>query len=144
MSASDFAALGLDVEQPARMTIMHPVTEAPLRDHEGNAAYIDVYSSDSDRQRKHERTITNRRFRQMQGMRVKMTAEQREEEALDLLAALTAGWRLLALDGSALDIPFSPEAARSLYANPATAWLREQVNEFAADRGNFSRASSTS
>ena len=69
--------------------------------------------------------------------RMRITPEELEAESTELLAALTAGWHLVTLDGHPLDVPFSIENARELYAAPALAWLREQVDEFAADRGNF-------
>ena len=72
---------------------------------------------------------------------MRITPEELEAESTELLAALTAGWHLVTLDGHPLDVPFSIENARELYAAPALAWLREQVDEFAADRGNRPGAS---
>ncbi len=74
--------------------------------------------------------------------RLKLTPDEIERETVELLASLTAGWKLIAPDGSAIDEPFSHENAKELYGNPAVAWIREQVNEFAADRENFSKPSS--
>lgn len=136
---SKFSGMALPVDKPARMTIVHPINRQPLRDKDGNEAYIELYSGDSDAARKHERSVARRRLA-MRG-RLKLTPEEIEAEGVELLSAITAGWRLAALDGSPLDVPFTPDNARELYSDNAMSWLREQVNEFTADRGNFSAAS---
>lgn len=138
---SKFAALALPVEQPARMIIHHPVTQKPLCDEAGKQAFIDVWSADSETRRKFERASANRRLARR--ARAKITAEEIEAEQVALLVALTAGWHLVDLNGRAIEEPFTPDNARELYAEPAMAWLREQVDEFASDRANFAKASST-
>jgi hypothetical protein len=138
---SKFESLALPVEKPCRMIITHPVTRQPLRSKDGVEAYIEVYSADSEVKRRFDREVTRRRL--SASGRVKLTPEEIEAQGHDLLAALTAGWNLVGLDGEPIDVAFSPQAARELYATPAMLWLREQVDEFAADRGNFSRASSS-
>jgi hypothetical protein len=136
-----FSGLELEVEAPFRLTLLHPVTRQPLRDGEGREAYIDHYSADSEIARKHQRAVQRRRLA-MRG-RLKITPEELEAEATEVLAALTAGWYLVDLKGNPIDLPFTPENARELYASPAVSWLREQIDESAADRANFSRGSST-
>lgn len=136
---SKFAGLALEVEKPSRMVIVHPATRQPLRDGDGSEAYIDLFSGDSEQARRHQRAVQRRRLA-VRG-RGKITPEELEAEGVELLAAITAGWRLVALDGSALDVEFSVTNARELYAEPAMQWLRDQVDEFASDRGNFSKAS---
>ncbi len=137
---SKFAALALEVEKPARMTIVHPVTREPLKDGEGNEAYIDLHSGDSAVARRQQQSIQRRR---LASRGRKVTLEEIESDALDFLAALAASWRLVGLDGSAIDVPFSTTNARELFGESSMAWLREQVDEFSADRANFSKASST-
>lgn len=137
-----FSALALDVEKPGRMMIVHPVSRQPLRDKDGKESYIDLFSGDSDTARKHQRAVTRRRLA-MRG-RGKLTPEELEAEAVELLAALTTGWYLLDFGGEVIDVPFSQENARELYGDNAVSWIREQVDEYTADRGNFSRALSTS
>lgn len=136
-----FAALELSVDNPSRMTIVHPTTRQPLRDAEGKPAYIELYSADSEIRRKHDRAVARRRLA-MRG-RGKITPEELEAEAVELLAALTTGWHLLDLAGDVVDVAFTPENARELYAATKMTWLREQVDEYVGDRGNFSGASST-
>jgi hypothetical protein len=139
---SKFAGLELEVETPFRLILVHPVTRQPMRNGDGEPAYIDHYSSDSEIARKHQRTIQRRRLA-MRG-RMKITPEEIEAEAVDILAALTVGWHLVDLKGNVIDLPFSQDNARELYSNPAVSWLREQIDESTADRSNFSQGSSSS
>lgn len=136
-----FSGLELEIEAPFRLVLVHPVTRQPMRDAEGNNAYIDHYSADSEIARKHQRTVQRRRLA-MRG-RMKITPEEIEGEAVEILAALTVGWHLVDLKGKVIDLPFTADNARELYANPAVGWLREQIDESTADRGNFSQGSST-
>ena len=138
---SKFAGLEIAVEKPQRMILVHPMTRQPLRDEKGDA-YIELFSGDSKVARDHNRAIQRRRLAQRG--RGRITPEELEAEATELLAALTAGWHLVTLDGQPLDVPFNTQTARELYAAPSLAWIREQVDEFAADRGNFATASSPS
>lgn len=137
---SKFAGLEMEVEKPFRMTIVHPVTRRPLRGPDGEA-YIDIYSADSNIARRITRAAQRQRLN-VRG-RTKLTPEELEGEAVELLAALCAGWRLLNFQGEPIDTPFSTDNAREMLASPAMSWLREQVEDFAYDRSNFSTASST-
>ena len=139
---SKFASLALAVEKPARMVIVHPLTREPMLLPDKSEAFIDLYSGDSLVAQKHNRAVQQRRLDMRRSS--KITAQEIETETIELLAALTAGWRLVDLGGNPLDVPFTEQDARDLYAEPGLAWLREQVNVFAADRANFSKASSTS
>ena len=143
MNGSKFAGLGLDVDTSRRMTVLHPVTNHPLKDESGANAYIDIYSADSRAAQGHRRQIQDQRLDAVLSRGSRVKSEAIDQEHIDLLVALTAGWHLVALDGSALDIPFSKDAATELYASPAMTWLRDQVDRFAADRANFLPASST-
>lgn len=140
--SSKFAGLALEVEKPSRMIIMHPVTQQPLRDKDGKEAYIDLYSTDSVAARSHEQNVLRRRINMRRG--AKMTPEELEADSVEMLTALTVGWYLLDLTGEAMGIEFSQENAREAYGLPGWFWLREQINTFVGDRGNFSKASSSS
>jgi hypothetical protein len=139
---SKFAGLELEIEAPFRLILVHPVTRQPLRDTEGNPAYIDHYSADSEIARKHQREVQRRRL-QSRG-RMKITPEELEAEAIEILAALTVGWHLVGLKGQVITTEFTRENARDLYGDPTIAWLREQIDESTADRANFSQGSSSS
>lgn len=140
--SSKFSGLALAVDKPQRMTILHPVTRAPLKDAEGQEAWVEAFSGDSGPARDWRRALVQRRLATRN--RRQPNAEEIETDTVDLLVGVTQGWRLLDLEGNPIEIAYSKEAARELYADPALAWLREQVDEFVADRGNFSKASSTS
>lgn len=139
---SKFAGLGLKVETPARMTILHPGTRQPLRiAGADDVAFLDLLSMDSAAAQAHQRAVTNRR---LAARTRKLTAEEIEAEGVDLLVALTRGWRLATLDGQPLDVPFSTADARELYGAPEMAWLKLQASEFVGDAGNFLPATATS
>ena len=138
---TEFNGLELDVDKPHRLELLHPVTRQPMRNGDGRTAYIDHYSADSEIARKQQRTVQRRRLA-MRG-RMKLTPEELEAETIDILAALTVDWYLVDLNGHAIDLPFSQDNARRLYANPGVTWLREQLDESTADRANFSQGSST-
>ena len=135
-----FAGLALATDVAQRMTIIHPGTRQPLRQADGAEAWIDLHSIDSAAARKTIRAQQDRRLR-MRAARA--TAEELDADAVELLAALTAAWSLCSLEGEAIDVPCNAANAQELYAMPALAWLREQVDSFVADRGNFRRAAST-
>lgn len=141
MSASKFAGLGLEVDKPRRMTLLN-LDKEPIRNAAGEAAYIDLYSGDSDIARRHRRTVGQDRIdAAAKRGRIGVKIESIERAEYELLAALTTGWKLIGLDGADIDFPFSTENAVELYSDPATAWIFDQVNEFAGTRANFSKAS---
>lgn len=144
-----FDALALEVDKPSRMTIIDPVSGQPLKTkpktpgESPQEAFIEVYSGDSKIAREHYRQTGQKRLDAMARRRKRIAGSIEEIEAsdLDLLVKLTAGWFLVAPDGEPVDVPFTAENARELYAEPGMAWLRDQVDEFAGERANFSKAS---
>ena len=148
--SNKFAGLGLEVETPQRLTLLHPRDRVPMKDSNGVEAYIDLISADSPEAKKHERFVAQRRIdiaSQRQGRRaapVKLQVATMEAENIDLLAMLTKGWHLVTLDGATLTVECNFANARELYEAPALAWLTEQVDAFVFDRANFVKASSNS
>ena len=67
---------------------------------------------------------------------VDFDAEKLAEDSIDDLVKLTVSWSGFTLDGKKLDC--TPENIRSVYAE--WSWIKEQVQEFVADRANFFRA----
>lgn len=67
---------------------------------------------------------------------VDLDAEKLAEDGIDDLVQLTTGWTGFTLDGAALEC--TPENVRKVYGE--WAWIKEQVQEFVADRSNFFRA----
>lgn len=136
-----FDAIELATDEVHRMTLINPTTRQPIRDKDGKEAYVEHYSSDSEVARKVNREISRRRLK---AGRAKITPEEIEADGLELLAAITTGWYLVDFAGNPIDVPFTQENARELYASRKTYWLREQVDDSAVDRVNFSKGSSTS
>lgn len=138
--------LGVAVEKPQRMTILHPKTNLPLVNKAtGEEAWIDLYSSDSEIARKYQRALTNERLSSKRLRNAMISAEEIEANGNGTLATLTHGWALCTLDGDPIDdFPCTFDNAKALYAAPEMAWLRAQVDEFAGDLGNFVEGSSQS
>jgi hypothetical protein len=67
---------------------------------------------------------------------IDLDAEKLAEDSIDDLVQLTTGWTGFVLDG--VDLKCTPENVRTVYGE--WAWIKEQVQEFVADRSNFFRA----
>lgn len=136
------AACALEVDKPARMIVRGP-DDRPALDADGGMTWIDVWSSDSEAARRHERAAADRRLAgQTRGA---PTAAEMDEAATDYLVAVTAGWGVRKPVGEGFeDVPatdYSPAAARAFYAAPAFAYIARQVSEFAGKKQNFAKAS---
>lgn len=134
----------LDTSKPefatSVMEVKHPGTNKVLRvgpEDDAKPVSITMYGIDSERFREAEQALRNRALKQ--GRRIKITAEDAEEDAIAILARCTAGWSGIVIDGT--EVPFSTESAAKVYRR--LRWLREQVDEFIADRANFLKASPT-
>lgn len=66
------------------------------------------------------------------------TEEERAKDNADLLADITHSVLGIDLEGRSVR-----DAMYELYLNPRAGWLKEQVNEFAADWANFSGTAPT-
>lgn len=67
--------------------------------------------------------------------RMKLSAEEAENNSVELLAACTLDWRNVEYNGDALEC--NRKNARWLYKNPRLSFIRDQVDEFIGDRANF-------
>lgn len=133
-------SLELDVDKPARMIILDPRNNLPMKGKDGKEAYVDVYSSDSEIARKFNRQIKTARLRTRNPNAI--TGDKLEEEDVERLAALTSAWHLVAFDGETIELECTNENAKKLFANNKLQWLVEQIDTFAGSRANFSKASS--
>lgn len=125
-----------------RMVIVDPTTGVALKDKDGQEAFIDLYSLESPaiddvRREMFDRAVT----RSQRNSKRIMTLDESREQSADLLAAATAGWYLVDFEGEPIDEPFSKESARELYLDPDMTWLKEQVDDFVADKRNFIKRS---
>lgn len=123
----DFAKINLskDAETGAWMAVEHPVTgeivegtRIHLRGQDGQT-YKSAYA---------------KIMQKYQGKK-KLSASVIERQASELLAALTIGWEGIESGNKAIE--FSFEAAADLYEQQP--WLRDQIDRFVADRGNFAK-----
>jgi hypothetical protein len=118
-------------EAGADLHLLHPVTGDPLVDDvTGDDVVLTLAGMDSPRYRDHVRKITNKRMAQR---RQKLSAEDVEADGLDLIVAMTLGWRNIELDGKPLAC--TPANARILYERAP--WAREQADAFIGDRAHF-------
>jgi len=138
MSGSKFAGLGLAVDKPARMQIIHPGTRQVLRVNgapEGeDECYIDLLAGNSAAGRAHDRMVNDRLMRS-RGARY--TADQVDADLIEKYSKLVKGWRLATLEGEPIEVPCTAQNARELFSLPESDWLRVQVGEFINDLGNY-------
>lgn len=110
--------------------INHPTTGAPI------ALWITVLGTDSETYRRTLNAQTRRMQERARKTRRPSTPEEIDEDALQLLAAVTTGWRAeLELDKGVPFPAFSKAAAVDLYRR--FRWIREQVDQAVGDRANF-------
>lgn len=114
------------------LELLHPTTGEILRDDDGKEAKILLVGKDSDEYRKAQRAATQRRLKSRSKKNV-IDAESLEREAVEVLIACTKDWQGIGDKGE--DLPCEPSNVRRVYSTYL--WLREQVDEFVEDRGNF-------
>jgi hypothetical protein len=123
----------LKLSTSTTVAIVHPETLEPL------GITITLASSESPRVKAMLRERTNKRLQVMAaGRKQKQTAptiEELESESLDLLVTATTGWSGIEIGDAVLDC--NPENVRSIYADPAFAWLKKQVDEAFGDQASF-------
>lgn len=124
-------------EAGAKMEVVHPTTGAVLLQSDGKPISVMLAGEDSDRYRKADRRISNRRLATAStGRRVRATAEGIEADRLEVLVACTISWEGIGFDGGEKEC--TPESAREAYKK--LPWLREQADAFIVDRANFLKA----
>jgi len=112
------------------MPLVHPKTGEVILTPDGGEMGITLYGKDSDIYRKAQRDITNRRLSKKTN--ATLTAERLEAEANEVLARCTTKWNIV-YEGEAIECNFSN--AKKVYTS--LPWVKEQVDEFVAERGNF-------
>lgn len=109
------------------LTIEHPVTKAPT------VMRIRLASPDSEAFRRVDRRIKNRNMQAARKSKGGLTIENLDASGLELLTGVTLGWENVTLRGEPW--LFSAENARKLYED--FPFIREQVDEFLAERAHF-------
>ena len=132
----------LNVEERAeRCFLENPVDGMYLQDNDGNYAYVDVLSMESETGRKLNHRMQNEMLKQQQRGKKKgpqLTAEQLESNTAETLAELTQGWYLVhPTSGEPIEDACTKSNAYELYQT--VPWIRQQVEDFANDVANFFR-----
>lgn len=139
--SSRFAALAIAADVPFRVKLHSIEGAAMILEGTEEQAYIDVLSDDSRDAVAAQQENSNRHLSAMRGVR--LTSQQLEADAVEVLVKKTKGWLLCGADGKKIDVAFTEAAARELYSDPELAFIREQVQAASANRANFKRASPT-
>ena len=106
------------------LELENPQTGAPM------GIKITLLGTDSKAYQKQVRKNNDRRLRKR---KMKLTAAELETENIELLAVITKGW-----DGMVENkqpVEFTVQNVRRIYRDYL--WIKEQVDEFCGDRGNF-------
>jgi hypothetical protein len=116
-------------QEARKLELLHPANGSVL-ELDGKAFTIDLLSSDTN----NYKSEFNKLMKAAREQKGEQTARDAEEKACDMLAKITTGCYLV-MDGKPLK--FSTAAMKDLYFNPEYTWIREQVEAFIRDRGNF-------
>lgn len=114
------------------LDLLHPVTGELIRDENDVLLRVNLVGKDSKEYRKAQRAITQRRLKSRSKAN-RFDADAIEHEAIDILVACTKEWSGFAEEGEELE--FNPANVRKVYTEYP--WIKEQVDEFVDDRGNF-------
>jgi hypothetical protein len=123
----------LAIPETTELHLVHPVTQELLYADAAQEKPVAVvlYGQSS---KKYRAAVSAMQNRQLKRGKKQVTAEQMQEEGVELLVACSDKAINLELDGKAID---TPESFRKLYSDPAFSWLREQVDGALADVTNF-------
>jgi len=116
----------------AVMELIHPVNKAVLLDENKKPMYIRVAGKYSDSYRSAQRKVTNRRLK-ARG-KIKLTAEELEVEAIDILARCVLDWNIV-IDKKRPEC--TVENVRAVLSDDRFPWIKEQLDDFIDDDANF-------
>lgn len=136
----DLGNLGGNIDEGSRMDLKHPASGETLTYEVGEETrnmHLILLGRDSEKYRKIERQITNKRIKERQSFRTaKVTKEQLEEDSIALVSAVTIGGKVF-MDGEEMEV--TPEVAKRLYQNRKYDWIREQADFWIDNRENYFR-----
>lgn len=132
-SMVDASLFELANDASTEIEIVNPKTRA------GTGIFITVLSRDSDAAKAVSRRQLNRRLDAARRTRggVALTAEELDEETLELLVICTKSWRGMQWQGKPFDC--TPENVRFIYEKSPHI-IREQVEDAMANRALFTRS----
>jgi hypothetical protein len=138
-----FGSLAAPPADIFRVEIIHAKTDMLLRDKDGNVAWIEVESSDSEAGRafdKEERAVSFRRARRSRNG-IDDSVDQLEQN-IAKTAALTRNWYLVDPETrEKLDVPCTAENAKELYSAVGMNWLFVQPFTASHNAANFMSSS---
>ncbi len=133
---SKFGSLKANVETTFKQEIISPLTGDVLRDKNGNAAFVEVYSSESKIGREHDKA--QRRAQAKLQRAGNYEPPDQLEANITKCAALTKTWLLVdPSTGDALDVPCNMENALECFSDPGLEWLYLQAWLAANRTANF-------
>lgn len=116
----------LELTTPNGALILDEATKEPWSIH--------LLGVDSRRYQELQHKVANRRIsRRARNRKALTTSEELDSDQLELLVEITTGWKHIVVDKKLLD--YSKENARMLYTR--FPWVREQAEDYVADRSNF-------
>lgn len=123
-----------DEAKAVRLT--HPSNGRPLGT-DDKPCRVFIVPPSHPRMRAMERRISDARLQNAVGARgrMKLTAEELENEATDRLVACIESWENLDVQGKPLKV--GAENARMLMTTPGWRWLRDQIDQALGDTGTF-------
>jgi len=135
-----------EADHGSKMSVLHPVNRTPLIAADGEPVTLTLVGTESDI---YINTVNKNRDDNIEELRrrAKFSSAADDYKGAKLLAKCTLGWHGIPkgwLDGSKDEdvAEFSYDNAVMLYNNRGVRWLREQADEYIADRSNFLKASS--
>lgn len=138
----EFDLIGMDTktlsEEGVEMVVKRLNSDAPLTDKNGNPVKIRVLGPDSVKYRSLTRAQVRKRVQRAAAGNNEINFDEDEADALEILVACTTAWTgVNTPDGK--PIQCAADNIRKLYINyPA---IRDQVDFFISQRGNFTKAS---
>ena len=132
---------GAAADRGVTVKILHPTSNRRL------GLEITVLGSDSREFKRLQREQQNRRLKDQAKNRgkLKLTAEELEEESLATICALVIAWRQKNDDGSwkgtmtydSQELECNEDNKRKIFSDLGFSWLREQVDEEIGNRDSF-------
>lgn len=134
---------GENANKGRAIDLLHPATQVPI------GIRFFVLGSDSKEfkriTRKQQAEMLEKQKKTRRGVYMP-TPEEREQNELELLTAMTIGWEEVAADGTVRGeielndgefVPFTPEAVKKIYSDNGFSWIREQIDSEIGDRSDF-------
>lgn len=130
-----------------RMEVISPHTGTVMKDRNGKAAYIDLYSANSGRTEDTRRDLfDDHQRRKKRNASGEQTYDEAKERRAHFLAQLIDGWYLMDFDGVPftdvvnnveVPLPATYEYKMEMLTDPGMQWLIDQIDEAAGKDANF-------